>query len=276
VGGSTAGATGAVITGIVSGLARPARASGTFETADTDTLVVTVTGTNLSTAVDGNGRFALNGVPGGTIRLQFKGRGVDGTITIASVASGDRIDLTVTVNGGTIRLDGERREGRGDGTRTDIEGAVSAIDTAARTIRVRDRLIEVPASAVIRRGGTPLTFADLRVGDRVDVRASVDGARVIASEVHVKRDEDDGDDEDEDDDDDEDEDDELEGRIAAIDASARTIRVNERVVEVPTTTVIRRRGNTIAFTDLRVGEEVEIDFRREGTRIIATRIQVED
>jgi hypothetical protein len=188
-GGEIPAGGGAVITGTVNGMPQAALASDAVRAASNGTLIVTVAGTNISTAVDGNNRFTLTGVPNGTIRLELKGRGIDAAITIAAVSAGDRIDITLTVVGAGVRVDNEHREVGDSGT--EIEGLITAIDASRRTIRVRDRLIEVPSTARIRRGGTRVTFGDLRVGDRVHVKATLDGTRVIAREVRIQGDDDD-------------------------------------------------------------------------------------
>ncbi|HEU4409225.1 MAG TPA: DUF5666 domain-containing protein, partial [Polyangiaceae bacterium] len=123
-----------------------------------------------------------------------------------------------------------------------------------------------------RRGGALLTFADLKVGDRVHVKARQDGTHVIASEVRLQSPGDD----DEDDDDDDNGSVEIEGPITALDATARTVTVGGKVVEIPATVIIRQGKRTLMFADLAVGDEVEIDARQDGTRLIATAVKVED
>lgn len=52
--------------------------------------------------------------------------------------------------------------------KVEIEGMISAKGTAQ--ITVNGQAIDVPATATIRHGNTPFTFADLHVGDRVHVK----------------------------------------------------------------------------------------------------------
>jgi len=57
-----------------------------------------------------------------------------------------------------------------------IEGSTSNVHT-----------INVPASAVIRDGGSTLVFADLRRGDQIEVKGTRVGAIVTATEVQVEQ-----------------------------------------------------------------------------------------
>lgn len=94
--------------------------------------------------------------------------------------------------------------------KVEIEGVISAKGTSS--ITVNGQVITVAATAVIRHGDRQFKFADLRVGDRVHVKATrIQSASatsttttIVASEVKVQNpgDRDDDDDEDDDDDDD--------------------------------------------------------------------------
>jgi uncharacterized protein DUF5666 len=80
-------------------------------------LKVSVNGTNIETNVDGTGHFTLNGVPSGTIVLSFTGRGVDASVTLRGVSTGDQIEIEVRLEGSGARVESEnrhRREGNGE------------------------------------------------------------------------------------------------------------------------------------------------------------------
>lgn len=70
--------------------------------------------------------------------------------------------------------------------------------------------------------------------------------------------------------------DEIEGRITSIDASARTLRVAGLLITVPESAKIHRDSRALLFSDLVVGQEVEVHGTREGTGVRATEIEVED
>jgi hypothetical protein len=75
--------------------------------------MVKVNGTNIETNVDGVGRFTLDGVPSGTIVLNFSGRGINADVTITGVNTGDQINIEVRFDNGRARVESEHRD-RGD------------------------------------------------------------------------------------------------------------------------------------------------------------------
>ena len=112
--GGSAAATGAVISGTVAGIARPLTASSDQATTlATGPVTVTVVGTSISTTVDGSGRFQLTGVPAGDVQLKFTATGLDATLTVRGVQTGDRIDIKVAISDRSIRIEAERRERNG-------------------------------------------------------------------------------------------------------------------------------------------------------------------
>ena len=269
--GATAGA---LITGTVSGAAQTA-AAGTFTTLATTPVTVTVVGTTLSTTIDGSGRFSLEGVPTGDVQLKFAGTGIDATLTVPNVTSGDRIDVRVAITANGVRLEAMRRERRDD--RVEFDGRIAAVDATARTIRVGERTVEIPASAILRRGGDPLTFDALRVGDRVEIHATVDGARVIATEVNVENgDDDDGDDDDEDDDNDRgDGSIELEGLTSALSGACPDITFTLRSVTVRANAATQYEDGSCAAVQNNLDVEVRGTRQSDGS-LLALQIELED
>ena len=65
------------------------------------------------------------------------------------------------------------------------------------------------------------------------------------------------------------------GRIDSIDRSAQTLRVNAQTVFVQQATFIRHGNRTFSFSDLRVGDHVQVKGRRDGTSFVASEIKVE-
>jgi hypothetical protein len=158
------GARGAQIAGRVTGVSMSSTASInglsasplTQTTSSSAPLKVSVNGTNIETNVDGTGHFTLNGVPSGTIVLNFTGRGVDASVTLRGVSTGDQIEIEVRLEGSGARVESEnrhRREGNGedddddddeneevrtlpDGTMK-LEGAASSLSGACPTLTFR-------------------------------------------------------------------------------------------------------------------------------------------
>jgi len=133
------GANGAQIAGRVSGVSMSSTApvSGlsatglsasplTQASSSSGSLKVSVNGTSIATNVDGTGHFMLDGVPSGTIVLNFSGRGVDASVTLRGVNAGDKIDIDVRLDGGGARVDSDRRQGKdatGGATGADRNGS---------------------------------------------------------------------------------------------------------------------------------------------------------
>jgi hypothetical protein len=114
-GGRGASSTGAVITGTVNGVALSTLSSSDVATTLASLPVtVTVVGTSISTTVDRSGRFQLTNVPTGDVQLNFKGTGLDATLTVKGVQTGDLIDITVRLTDNSIRIEADRRQPRGN------------------------------------------------------------------------------------------------------------------------------------------------------------------
>ncbi|HKE82575.1 MAG TPA: DUF5666 domain-containing protein [Vicinamibacterales bacterium] len=183
-GPSGASAGGARITGHVnSTIGLQALAPNSFAPLATTSLHVSISGTNISSTVDGNGQFTLDGVPPGTVTLNFTGPNVSASITLTGVTAGETITVDVTLNGTSARINSERRD-RDDDNET--EGHITALDSNAKTITVGGKVISVPAAAKIHRGLTMLTFADLKVGMEVEVKTTLNGSTLEATDVEVE------------------------------------------------------------------------------------------
>ena len=118
--GRGASSTGAVINGTVNGLAFSTLSSSDAATTLASLPVtVTVVGTSISTTVDRSGRFQLSNVPTGDVQLNFKGTGLDATLTVKGVQTGDLINITVRLTDNSIRIEADRRQPRGNGDNDD-------------------------------------------------------------------------------------------------------------------------------------------------------------
>jgi Domain of unknown function (DUF5666) len=176
-----AATTGASIAGTVVGIT--GTPSAAFSTRATG-LTVTVTGSNLSSSVDDSGHFELHGVPGGHVELHFSGRSTDARLSLDDVADRDAIVIVVRVDGTTAEIEDNHRQGADN--RMEIEGIVAAVNATAGTLRVRDAMVTVPATATIRHGSTIMKLSDILVGDRVHVKGMMTGTMTVASEIEVQ------------------------------------------------------------------------------------------
>ena len=102
---SSPSSVGATISGTV--VSTPAGASAAAATSSA--LIVSVSGTRLSTGVDPSGRFRLGGVPPGDVQLTFRSEGATSTVALANVADQEVIELEVVIAGGTATVVNEAR-----------------------------------------------------------------------------------------------------------------------------------------------------------------------
>jgi hypothetical protein len=108
-------------------------------------------------------------------------------LTPADLAVDDRVHVTASPNpDGTYNaIEIKLQEGDDDDdsdddeepTKRELEGKVLAIDPASITVddaSTGEQTAAIDADTVIRKGGTKLTTADIKVGDRVHVRAKIE------------------------------------------------------------------------------------------------------
>lgn len=147
-------------------------------------MTVSVAGTSMSSQLDASGEFVLRGVPTGHVQLQFSASGVAAHLDLDNVAEHEDIHITVNVNGATADVDDDDRETADN--RVELEGRVTAVNATARTLRVSNKDVSVPAGTPIQHGGTTIALADIHVGDRVHVHGTASGATVVASTIEVQ------------------------------------------------------------------------------------------
>lgn len=133
--------------------------------------------------------------------------------------------------------------------RLQIEGLITAI--AGTAITVDGRIVTVPTGAVIRHGSRALALSQLGIGDRVHIKARMQGTVLEATEVKLQNSggNDDGDDEgDGDGDDDESA---ATVRVSILDATASETGVDSgafRLTRVASTTFALTSPLTVTFT----------------------------
>lgn len=287
--GGTSSGTGATITGRVTtsglsgapsgGVAAGRWAVAGVSTSATSGITVTIVGTSVAAAVDGGGQFTLSNVPPGNVQLKFSGSGVDATLTISGVTATDRIEISVTLNGNRAQLDSDRRSSSTN--RVEVQGLITSIHIAARSLQVAGQTVLVPPATLIRHGSTILPLADLVVGDRVQVKGTRDGSTVTATEVKVERqgqrdDDDDDDDEGDDDDDDGDRSTRVEvaGTVAGLSGTCPALSFNLGSVAVQADARTEYRD---ACSRITAGARVEVKGNRQADgKVLATRVELDD
>ncbi len=272
--GSPAGASGASISGTVSGTQSALTASGANAIPG---LVVTVAGTSISSGVDAAGRFTLNGVPGGDIQLQFSGP-VSATITISNVQTAEKITLVIAVSGSTVTVQAQTRT---TGKEEQLEGLVEAVSPSSGSLKVAGRDVVTDASTEIRHGNTPRVLGDLKVGYRVHVKGQTSGSALLASSIFLQNTNVPGEDEADDDDDSDDQDSSasIHGTLTAMSGSVPTLTltVGGTTVRTSSSTDVKRRGDSQTLNELRVGMDVHVvGTRQSDGSLDARKIEIRD
>ena len=147
-------------------------------------ITVTVVGTSIATTVDPSGAFKLQHVPAGDDDLDFEGPDVHARIHVAGVTEREEIELRIVVTGGAADIDNDERHTADN--QAEIEGRITEVNAAARTLRIGTSLVMVPTGTPIRHGGTSVDFAQLQVGDRVHAHALMNGTTLTATEVMLQ------------------------------------------------------------------------------------------
>lgn len=156
----------ASITGTVNGL----QEAGAAETTGASGLKISA-GDDVSTSVDGSGRFSLSNVPPGVIELRVAGPGVDARLSIGAVSAGDRVEVHLTVTGNTATLDSASRSRDNE---REIEGIITAIPQQGPDGRfiVNNVSVTTSGATTYTMDGRGAAFSDLVTGARVHVKAT--------------------------------------------------------------------------------------------------------
>ena len=271
--GPSSASAGASISGIVRGSAltpTPSRtlSEETFRTLDTRSgVTISIVGTGISTNADNQGQFTLDNVPSGTVVLNFSAPGANATATLQGVGPGDRVQITVTVNGNNAHIDSERHNNG------EISTRITSIDSGNKSFQAGNWTIKTTGSTTIRHGSKTVQFSDLKPGDHVQVRGTRDGNTVTASEIKVEQGGQGGD-TDDDDDDDEDNEAEVDGRVSGLGNSCPgiTFMIGNTKVTADQNTTYRRTSCSAIKNDLKV----EVEGTRQNDGILASRISLDD
>ena len=138
-------------------------------------MTVTVVGTTIKAVVSVSGKFKLEHVPAGAVRLQFTGGSVNAAVDTGGIHEHETLDLQLTVTVNTVVVDATMRQGE-DGT-AELEGPVSQISGSC------------PAATVTvgTWSGTMSPSANDCAQIRVGVRVRLIGRRMSATVIVVVR-----------------------------------------------------------------------------------------
>jgi hypothetical protein len=217
---------------------------------------------------DDAGRFAFMGLAADNVQLAFsRADGINASGSVSASASSVVVHLEKTR--ATIVETGQSKR--------ELEGLITEISPTSITVNDASTggpvTATIASSTVIRKGNQALTAGDLKVGDRVHVKASVnaDGS-LTAFEImlqqsgtgsgggQTK---------------------ELEGLITAV--SETSITVNNASTGGPVTaaitksTVIRKGNTSLTANDLKVGDRVHVKTSANGDgSLTATEIMLQN
>ncbi len=96
--------------------------------ADVSDITVRVAGTGITDVTDRQGRFRLGEVPGGDQILLFERSNRSGSLEIRNVRSGERIDLTVSLDGSQVRVEQMERSVDAGQASLDVEKSTNGHD----------------------------------------------------------------------------------------------------------------------------------------------------
>lgn len=273
---------------------------------------ISVSGTSLSTLSDASGRFVLSGVPAGRVELRFEGPGIDARLEISGLQEGQELSITVRINGSQVVLvngpspspspgaspapspspghendededEDENEDEDEDENEVEFTGAIQSL--TAPNLVVSGRSVSTNASTrFLDNRGRSISFSDLRVGDRVEVEGRLQGSTIAATKIKK-------------------EDQpapspapsasptaspapspspgqgqgevEFKGRIESL-ASPNLVVAGRQVSTNAGTRILDDRGRSISFSDLRVGDRVEVEGRLQGSLVAATKIKKDD
>lgn len=214
-----------------------------------------------SAVTDGSGNFTLNGVPAGTVDMEFSRADINARAPVV-LASGSNA-ITAAVHGSTavITLRGHAGE--------EIEGLVQS--NSAGTLVVLDQrlgtvTINTNGSTLIRRGNATILLSNIAVGMRVHVKAMLQsGSTYLATEI-LLQDENVGGER------------EVEGAVASVGATSFVVTTVSGPITVKTdaSTTFKKKGSAGTFSDVVTGAMVEAEgtLQSDGS-ILARKVTIE-
>ncbi len=206
------------------------------------------------------------------------------TVAPADLKVGDQVHVKATFKDNTytaveVIVQTGDNPGSGNGTQTNVEIEGTLTSAAADSIVVATQshgnfTVALTSTTIIRKGQTTVAPADLKVGDRVHVKATLKDSTYTATEVIVQN----------------------EGGDSGSGDGAQAVTANGIVkstgasdmvvhrengqdvtVQVDAQTVISKYGQTIAFSDIKTGDQVEcLGTAVDAQTILARQIEVQD
>jgi len=226
-------------------------------------VTVRVVGGGPSAVTDASGNFTLNGVPAGTVEMEFSRADINARAPVLLVSGTNAI--TAAVHGSTAVITPRGHAGE------EIEGLVQS-NSAGSLVVLDQRLgtvtITTNGSTLIRRGNTTIPLSNITVGMRVHVKAMLlSGSTFLATEI-LLQDENVGGER------------EVEGSVASVDIGAKSFVVTTVAgpitVKTDSSTTFKKKGASATFSDVVMGAMVEAEgtLQSDGS-ILARNVTIE-
>jgi uncharacterized OB-fold protein len=196
---------------------------------------------------------------------------------LADIKAGNRVSVNARVNAdGTftaLRIEVETEHGGGNGSDdhgAEVTGNIASVSSGAITVTTGGGTtvtVKIAPATSIRHGNTILAASDLKVGNHVEVKGTLntDGS-IAATSIQV---------EDTPGTDDHHESVEFSGTVSAVSSTSLTVGSNTAALN--SATVVRNGGNNSSIADIKVGQRVEVKADRNSAGLLtATRVTIED
>jgi len=231
-------------------------------------VVVTVSGTGMTTTLADGGHFTFAGVPDNA-ELHFS-RAADSVDLRLAISGTSTAPLRITLNGSGS---GHHRAGGGWGPLQQLEGTASGATATSITIHTEhgtDVKLAITKTTIVRSGRTTVDPATIKDGTQVHAKANVVDGTNTALEIIVQTDDSNGDpggttmt---------------ANGTVTAVGASSLTVNSEDHgsvTVNVDSNTVIRKMGAVIRLSDIKVGDQVNtVGTRVDDHTLLARQIEV--
>ena len=242
---------------------------------------VAVAGSPASTGLDGAGTFTLRNVTPGDVQLRVTSASANAMVPLAGVQAAQTVEIVVTMAGSSANVESEVRHGAGE---AELKGVVEGLPptTPALTFKAAGKTVVTNASTVFVNGSGTRTFADLKLGARVEAQGSFAGDTLTATRVEVEdhagvpnpgpnptpaptpKPEQES---------------ELSGAVSALTGSASSFQftIGSRLVKGDAATTINGSSNAAkTFADLKNGVNVEVKGVQKDGFVQASRIHLEN
>jgi Domain of unknown function (DUF5666) len=228
-------------------------------------VTVRVVQSGQSAMTDSSGNFTLNGVPAGTVDMEFSRADINARAPVVLVSGTNQI--TAAVHGSTAVITPRGHAGE------EIEGLVQSNNAAGGSLVVLDQrlgavTVKTDTSTLIRRGNTVIPLSQIQTGMRVHVKAMLQGdGTYLATEI-LLQDENVGGER------------EVEGTVASVDSGAKSFVVTTVsgpiTVKTDASTTFKKKGSSATLSDVVMGVMVEAEgtLQSDGS-ILARKVTIE-